>query len=445
MGLTIPTGLFIVKVGRQTGLFISIKERPMPIPATASVLSSAVSSAASSAASRAEPRLSRTAAFYLQASIIFFFLAGSSAPTPLYSVYQAAWGFSPITITVVFGIYALAVLAALLVFGGLSDHVGRRPVLLVAAALQAVTMAIFASAHGVGGLVAARVLQGLSTGAAAGAVGAGMLDLDRARGTIANAVGPMLGTATGALLSGLMVSFLPAPMVLVYLLLGAVFVAQVLGVAWMPESVAARPGALASLRPHFRLPAAVRAPMLLAVPALVATWSLVGFYGSLGPTLVRRLLGVSSPVLGGLVLFAMAASGALSVLLTHRRPARFQIVFGTATLLVGVAITLLAIAHGAVAVLFAGTAISGVGFGATFQGAIRSVVLLAGAHERAGVLSILYVVAYLAMGAPAVLAGVGVVHGGGLLVTAQRYGLAVMVLAAAALLGTLLCRPGKAG
>ena len=80
------------------------------------------------------PAVSPTAAaFYLQVSIILFFLAGSSAPTPLYSVYQAAWGFSPITITAVFGVYALAVLAALLVFGSLSDHIGRRPVLLVTA------------------------------------------------------------------------------------------------------------------------------------------------------------------------------------------------------------------------------------------------------------------------------------------------------------------------
>src|SRR5262249_42374756 len=84
-------------------------------------------------------KLSGTAAFYLQVSIIMAFLAGSSAPTPLYAVYQAAWGFSPVTITVVFGVYALAVLAALLVFGALSDHVGRRPVLLATTLLQAVT------------------------------------------------------------------------------------------------------------------------------------------------------------------------------------------------------------------------------------------------------------------------------------------------------------------
>src|SRR6266700_3516880 len=123
-------------------------------------------SAAGASRPRTLPRLSARAAFVLQASITMFFLAGSSAPTPLYPVYQAEWGFSPITVTVVFGVYAIAVLAALLTVGSLSDHVGRRPVLIAATALQAVTMLVFARAGGVGSLVVARVIQGLSTGAA---------------------------------------------------------------------------------------------------------------------------------------------------------------------------------------------------------------------------------------------------------------------------------------
>jgi hypothetical protein len=392
---------------------------------------------------KAEPaaRLSDTAAFYLQVSIILFFIAGSSAPTPLYAVYQAAWGFSPITITVVFGIYALAVLAALLVFGSLSDHIGRRPILLVTALVQAIAMAIFASAHGVGALLVARGVQGLATGAAAGAVGAGLLDLDRAKGTIANAVGPMIGTATGALLSGLMVAFLPAPTALVYLVLGAIFIAQAIGVAAMRETATPRPGALAALKPHFRLPPPVRSAMLLAVPALVAAWALIGFYGSLGPSLVKRLVGSTSPALGGLAYFVLAASGGVTVLLTRERSPRFQTLMGATAMLAGVGIMLLAIGHGSVALLFAGSVVAGAGFGGSFQGAVRSVVAQVGAGERAGVLSIVYVVAYLAMGLPAVLAGLRVVHGGGLLATARELGLVVMALAAIALAGTLGRRP----
>ena len=81
--------------------------------------------------------LSGTARFYLQASITVSFLAGSSAPTSLYPVYQREWGFEPVTVTVVFGVYALAVLGALLITGRLSDYIGRRPVLIAATLAQA--------------------------------------------------------------------------------------------------------------------------------------------------------------------------------------------------------------------------------------------------------------------------------------------------------------------
>jgi hypothetical protein len=389
-------------------------------------------------------RLSKTAGFYLQASIIVSFLAGSSAPTPLYRVYQAAWHFSPTSVTVIFGIYAIAVLATLLVMGSLSDHLGRRPVLIAAALLQAVTMAIFATANGVGALLVARVLQGFATGAAAGAVGAGLMDIDRAKGTIANAVGPMAGTGIGGLLSGLLVEFLPAPTTLVYAFLGVVFVAQAIGVAAMPEPGTPRPGALASLRPRFQVPPALRSPVLLAVPALVAAWALAGFYASLGPTLLRRLAGSDSLALGGVALFVLAAGGAASVFLTLARTARSVMALGTAGLVVGVGTTLVAVANSSLATFFVGTAMAGAGFGAAFQGAIRSVVPLATPGQRAGVLSVLYVVAYLAMGVPAVFAGIRLAGGAGIFATARAYGLCVMLLAALSLVGTRVWRPAEA-
>ena len=391
------------------------------------------------------PQLSRGQAFWLLASIAVAFLAGSIAPTPLYAVYQAQWGFSPITVTVVFGIYALAVLAALLTAGSLSDHVGRRPVLFVATLLQAVVMLLFSNASGVSSLVVARIVQGLATGAAVGAVGAGMLDLDRAKGTIANAVAPITGTATGGLVSGLMVQYLPAPTHLVYLVLFAIFVVQAIAIPLMPESSPRKPGALASLRPQFRLPRVARQPLLFAAPALVAAWALPGFYGSLGPTLVRRLAGSTSLALGGVAIFVLAGSAAVTVLFSRQRSPRTLLSFGTAALLVGVGVSLLAIAHtftsdagASLALFLAGTALAGAGFGGGFQGAIRIVLPLAAPHERAGVLSVLYVISYLAMGLPAVIAGVLVVHGhGGLMTTAREYGLGVMALAAIAFGGVV--------
>ena len=385
-------------------------------------------------------RLPAGVAFYLQASIIVFFLAASSAPTPLYAVYQSAWGFSPITTTVVFGVYALAVLAALLTVGSLSDHVGRRPVLIAAVALQAAAMLVFTTAGGVPELLLGRIVQGLATGAAAGAVGAGLLDLDKAKGTITNAVAPVMGTATGGITAGLLVQYLPAPTHLVYLVLFAIFVVQGIGVVLMPETSAPTGRALASLRPRFGVPPLARRPFLVATPVLVAVWALAGFYGSIGPALVRQVVGSNSVLLGGLALFVLAASGGVTVLLLRAARPRTVMLLGIVGLIGGVGITLLAIAFSATVPFFVGTAVAGAGFGAGFQGAIRTVVPLAAPHERAGLLSTLYVVSYLAMGLPAVIAGFLVVHTGGVLTTAREYGIAVMVLAALALAGVARSR-----
>lgn len=389
-------------------------------------------------------RLPPTAALLLLASITVSFLAGSSAPTPLYAVYQGEWGFTPITTTVVFGVYALAVLAGLLTLGKLSDHVGRRPVLLAALAVQAVSMVVFATAEGVPALLVARIVQGISTGAALGAIGAGMMDVNRPRGTVANAVAPGVGTATGALVSGVVVQYLPAPTHLIYLALLALFALQAGGVLLMTETVTRKRGALSSLVPEIKLPRAVRRPVLVAAPVLFAVWALAGLYGSLGPALARDLVGSSSFVFGGLGLFVLAGVAVVSVLALRGLAPRTLMLTSVATLSAGMAVTLVSLAEGSAAGFFLGTAVAGVGFGSGFQGGIRMVMPLTEPHESSGVLSLLYVVSYLGMGGPAVLAGFLVVHAGGLLTTAREYGIAVIVLAGIALLGLLRGGPAPA-
>jgi MFS family permease len=337
-------------------------------------------------------------------------------------------------VTIIFGIYAISVLTALLFVGRLSDHLGRRPVLIAAIAAQTATMVIFATASGVADLVLARIIQGLATGAALGAVGAGMIDLNKARGATANAVAPTFGTAAGGILSGYLVQYLPAPTHLVYAVLCAIFVLQGIGVALMADTIAPAPGALASLKPRLSLPAAVRGPLLLALPVLVASWALAGFYASLGPMLLRGMLGVGSALLGGLALFVLAASAGLAVLVLQQREPRAMMTFGASLLAAGVGLAVWSLSHHAVAVFFAGTGIAGMGFGAGFQGAVRSIVSFAAPHERAGVLSIVFIVSYLSLGVPAIAAGVLVARHGNILGTGKEFGLVVMTLALAAVL-----------
>jgi len=381
--------------------------------------------------------LSPRAAFFLLGSITVSFLAGSLAPTPLYPVYQAEWGFSALTTTEIFGIYAVALLGSLLIAGRLSDHVGRRPVLIVAALVQAVVMLMFATANGVAALMLARVVQGIATGAALGAVGAGVLDLDKARGPVANAVTPPLGTGAGGLLAGLLVHYLPAPTLLVYLVLAAVFVLQAVGVIFMAETVTRRAGAVASLKPEFGVPLAARTPMLIAAPVLIAAWSLAGLYASLIPALTRTVLGFDPSLASGIAAFAFAGSGAATVLALSSRLPRTVMVYGASALIAGTAAAMGALGAHLAAGFFLATALAGSGFGASFQGAMRTVLPTAKAHERAGVLSVMFVVSYLAMGLPAVAAGFLVSRGSALLATAQNFGAMVALLSALALVGIM--------
>jgi MFS family permease len=410
----------------QTGL--SVPEIPLNHASLAAV----------KARTRNARHLSPAASFFLLASITASFLAGSSAPTPLYPIYMTKWGLSPIMVTVIFGIYAVAVLLALLVAGRLSDHLGRRPVLLAATVAQAFTMVLFATATSVTGLLVARVVQGLTTGAAVGAVGAAMIDLDKSRGTVANAVAPPFGTALGGILAGVLVQYLPFPTVLVYVVLGVIFLLQGLGVALMAESISPRAGVISSLKPQFKLPRATREPLLLALPVLVAVWALAGFYGALSPLLVRGMMGSNSPLLGGLALFVLASSGGLSVLLMQRREPREMMTFGAASLFFGVAIAAVALVNNAVTSFFLATAVAGIGFGAGFQGAIRTVVPFAAPHERAGVLSIIFIISYISMGLPAVIAGWMIARDGNIVATAQIFCAVLMALALTALLASVL-------
>jgi predicted MFS family arabinose efflux permease len=369
------------------------------------------------------------AAFALLTSILVTLLASSSAPTPLYATYQARWGFSPVAITVVFGVYAVAVLVSLLVFGGLSDHIGRRPVLTTALVVQAGVMLLFATASGLDALLVARVVQGLATGAAVAAIGAGLVDLHPGRGPVANAAGAMTGTASGALGSALLVQLLPAPTQLVYLVLFGLFLLQAAGVRRIAETSSKVPGALRSLRPTLALPGTVRGSLAVAAPSLVAIWALAGFYGSLGPSLATLVDGSRSTILGGSALFILAGSGALTVLAFHRTDARTFALAGTGLIILGVATVLAAVPARSPILFFTGTAIAGAGFGAGFQGGLRTILPLAGPHERAGVIAVVYVISYLAMGLPAIGAGVLVVHTT-VTRTAVLFGLGVIVLAA---------------
>jgi MFS family permease len=362
--------------------------------------------------------------------------ASSSAVTPLYRLYQASMHLTPFWITIVFASYVASLLAALLTVGGLSDYIGRRPVILAALLLNAAAMLLFAEAHDVGQLILARAVQGLSVGVGTTALGAAILDTDRARGPLLNSVTAFLGLTAGSLGATALITFAPDPLHMVYdVLLGLTALMVVL--LWlMPESTTRKAGALASLRPHVGVPPQSRSILVKLTPANVAAWSLGGFYLSLMPTVVATAMGVASPWVGGVVVSSLMLTAAVAVATFRQWPARRLILMGTSTLSLGVAVSMFGIQQQQVAALLAGTVIAGAGFGSTFSGTLRALLPSAGAHERAGLLSAFYLQSYLAFSLPAVAAGLSVPLIG-LSTAAYVYGAVIIGLAIISLMASL--------
>lgn len=390
------------------------------------------------------PRLPRTAAFWLVGTTVVALLAASSAPSPLYPIYQQEFGFSSIELTTIFAVYVLALLVSLLTVGRLSDFVGRRPVLAAALGVQALAMVAFLVADGSGWLLVARVVQGLATGAAVGVLGAYLLDLqppDGSRlGSLVNSVGPGIGLGVGALGTGLLVQYGPHPTRLVFAVLLSTFGVLVAATAVLPETVQRVPGAVAALRPRVAVPAPARRAFLAAVPSMVATWALGGLMLSIGGSVIRSVFGQSNSAVVGLVLGIFAGAGAVTgVLLTSWPVPRIER-YGTVALVLGVGMFLTALALSSLTLFVIASVVAGSGFGAGFLGALRSLTQLVQPHERAGLLSAVYVVSYLAFSIPALAAGLLITRIG-LRDTALWYGGFAAAAAAASLaIGLLAAR-----
>jgi MFS family permease len=368
-------------------------------------------------------------------------LAASGVPSPLYRVYAEEFGFGPGVLTTIFAIYAFALLGSLLVVGGLSAHVGRRPVIASGLALEAVAMALFWAADGVGWLLVARVVQGLATGALTSALGAWLLDLqrrDKPLGPFINSAAPGIGLSVGAFGAGLLVQLVPSPTDWVFGVLTVVFVLAAPGVLLLlPETSPRVPGARSSLRPRVEVARPQRPAFLLALPVVVAAWALGGLYASLGPSLVADVFGVDNHIAGGLLILALNGTGVFGSLAVRTVAPQKALVGGALTFVVGVVGTVAAVLTGSLVLLFVAAVVTGFAFGAAFFGAIAMVTDGVAPGHRAGLLAAVFVVGYLAFSLPAIAAGLAV-PAIGLARATEIYGGVVIVLALVAVASVTL-------
>lgn len=366
---------------------------------------------ASSPAVTARRTLTPQVAYALVAAVIGLALFASATPSPLYGIYRDLWGFSPVVLTLIYATYAFGVLASLLLAGRVSDEVGRRPVLLVALGALLATSVLFMLADSVAWLFVARGLQGLATGLALGAASAALLDLHPRRDPsgvgLTNGVASAGGIGLGVLVSAMLVQLLPAPRVLPYVVLFVLFAVAFAGALLMPEPVTDRSRLrLTPQRPS--VPRSVRRPFFLAALAVLSSWSVGGLFLSLGPQLSASLFDSTNHIVTGISVFVLAACGSASQLAFGRRAPWVAASGGSVALAAGTAIIVVSASTDSAALLLIGSVIGGAGFGLAFLGALRALSAAIPPDHRAAVMSAFYVVAYMSLSIPAVLAGIGV-------------------------------------
>jgi MFS family permease len=375
-------------------------------------------------------RLGFAAAAYAFAATML----GTTMPTPLYPLYQRRYGFSELTITVIFAAYAVGVIAALLVAGRLSDEVGRRPVLLAGLAFSALSAIAFLLADGLVLLLAGRLLSGVSAGIFTGTATATLVDLlgdghaDRA--TLGASVANMGGLGAGPLLAALLAA-IAWPLRLPFWVDLALLVPAMVAMLLIAEPV--EPPGHARLRPQrLSVPPEMRATFVSAALAGFAGFAVLGLSTAVAPAFLGRTLGVTSLVVVGLVVFSVFAASTGGQVLLEVVPSARAVPAGCAALIAGMALLALGLAAASLALLVAGVLVAGAGQGLSFRAALATVNSAAPPNRRSEVASSFFVVCYVAISVPVI--------GEGLLAEAAGLRTAGLVFAAvvAAIAGVVL-------
>jgi len=331
------------------------------------------------------------AAPWIATTQIAVIYAGSTLLTPLYRLYREAFGFSQLELTLIYSAYVLGNLTALLLFGRLSDQIGRRAVNLAALGIGAAATLLYLLASSPAWLFAGRIVSGLGIGLGASATTAWLAELtpSKRRATVFATEGNFVGLALGSLPAGILAAYLPWPLRLSYVIyLGGVALVGFL-VARAPETVRgrARSAGQLSLRPRLGVPRELIGSFVAPAAIGFACFAVIGYYAALIPSLMAQALNQKSPAAGGAVVALLALLGATAGLAVRSLSSRPVMLAGSVLLLPGLVLLPLAEARHSLVLLLCGTAIAGPATMLGYRGSLEVINEIAPSGRRAEVIS----------------------------------------------------------
>ncbi len=359
--------------------------------------------------------LGRRASFWTAAAVAALALWTSGAPSVSYPLYAAEWHLTPTTTNAIFAVYPIVLVIVLVVLGDLSDHIGRRASIVLGLTAMLVGVLLFALAPHVAWVFVGRAFMGLGVGLSLSPASAAMVDFSRpgqvARASSVTTAATATGLALATLVGGALVQYAPYPLHLDYWVL-AVIVAGVLVLAWfLPRHLAnedAKPW-----RPRgLTVPRGLRGTFATAVLAVSAAYALGSVVLAMGAQIARQLVGSTNVLVTGALLSVSAVVIGVVAVVSRRVPARWLIASGTVASIAGLGLLTLAATAHSLPLFFAGMVLGGAGYSFNFLGGLTLVNTHAPATHRAGMLSSVFVVAYLVQGATALLLGAAATSSG---------------------------------
>ncbi len=369
-----------------------------------------MSSHASTSTAAGRRRGSAVALTIVAAELAAVFL-GAILPTPLYPLYREAFGFSGVMLTLIYAVYVLGNLMALLFFGRLSDQIGRRKVSLPAIGVAILSAIVFAAASSTPWLFAGRALSGFATGLVSGTATAWVAELytGSKRGAAARiaAAANFFGNAAGPLLSGLLAQLAPSPLRLPFYVYLVVLFAVGAAILIPPETVKnPRAWRDVELRPRLGVPPNIRLPFISPAVAGFCTFSLIGFYSALIPNVLGDSLHLHAPIVAGAVVFALFGIAAITVLSTGRLGSQATMFGALAVLLPSVWLLVGAELFKSLPMLLLAAAVGGIAAGLGYRGSLEVINRIAPPDRRSEIVSTYLIALFAGNSLPVI--GVGV-------------------------------------
>lgn len=351
--------------------------------------------------------------FWVAAAIIVHTLWTSAAPAVSYPLYAAQWQLTHTVTTAIFAVYPIAVVIALLVFGNLSDHIGRRTAILFGLAASLAGVLLFALAHGVAWLFAGRALMGIGVGLSTSPATAAMIEYSGGNGSqrasVVTTAATGVGFALAMLVGGALVQYAPLPLHLNFWVLSALL-AALFGAAWfLPRSRQSntagrwRPGDIA-------IPRDMMLAFLTSAFAVTAGYTHGAVLLSIGAQVAHDLIGSGNALVNGLAIALFAIVGSVVSLFAGKIPPVRSVAIGGIVTIFGMGTLMRSASQHSLALFMIAIAIAGVAYSLLVLGGLGLINAKAPGDRRAATLSAVYVIAYVMMGVVSLSLGVTATH-----------------------------------